>query len=262
MKIYIDLIFLLNVFFDFILLLTTSLILRRNVKIYRVVFGSLVGGISIIFLFFNISNILLFVFKILIAVLMCLVSFNYRNFIYTLKNIIFLYIVSIFLGGVLYLLNIEFSYKNNGLIFYHKGISINIIFIVFITPILMYIYTKEMKSLRNNYSKYYDVGIYFKDKNVILKGFLDTGNNLVDPYKKRPIVIVYYNKIKKYISNERLIYVPYSNINNNSLLKCIKVKKIVINDIEFKNILIGFSYERIYIDGVDCILNNNMEGIC
>ena len=64
MKVYIDVIFLLNIFFDFLLLLSVSLILRRHTKIYRLILGGLVGGISIIFLFFNISVSLLFFLKI------------------------------------------------------------------------------------------------------------------------------------------------------------------------------------------------------
>ena len=262
MKVYIDVIFFINTLFDFILLLSTSLILRRKVKIYRIILGSLVGGISILFLFLNINSITLFFIKIIIAILMTIVSFNYIDIKYTLKNTLYLYIVSIVLGGFLYLLNIQFSYKNNGLVFYNNGFSINLLIIIIVTPILMYIYVKEMKDLRNNYSKYYDVDIYFKNKNIILKGYLDTGNNLIDPYKKRPIVIVSFNKIKKYISNEKVLLVPYSSINSNDLMKCIRVKKIMVNNIEFKNILIGFTYEKIHIDGVDCILNNKMEGIC
>ena len=54
-------------------------------------------------------------------------------------------------------LNIEFSYKNNGLIFYHNGVSINVISILIISPILIYFYINEMKDLKNNYSKYYKV---------------------------------------------------------------------------------------------------------
>ena len=263
MKIYIDLIFLINVFFDFILLLSTSLILRRNVKIYRIILGSLVGGLSIFFLFFKISNIAFFFIKIIIAILMCLVSFSYKDFIYTLKNIIYLYIVSIVLGGFLYFLNIEFSYKNEGIIFYHNGFSINIFIIIIITPILMYLYVKEMKELKNNYSKYYDVCICFKSNKIVnLKGFFDTGNNLVDPYKNRPILIVYEDIINKYVDKSKILLVPYNNISNKSIMECIIVKKVIVNNIEFKNILIGLSKEKIYIDGVDCILNNNMEGIC
>lgn len=263
MKIYVDVIFFINIFFDFILLLSVSLILRRNVKIYKIILGSLVGGVSILFLFLPIKKITLFFLKIIIAVFMCIVAFNYKDIKYTIKNFIFLYLVSIVLGGAMYLLNIEFSYKNNGLIFYHNGMSINIILILIISPILLYFYIKEMKDLKNNYSKYYKVDIYFKsNKNILLNGFLDTGNNLIDPYKKRPIVIVNYDKIKKYVSHEKELLVPYTNINNEDIMRCIKVKKIVIDDIEYKNVLIGFSFNKINIDGIDCILNNNMEGLC
>ena len=263
MKVYIDIIFLINIFFDFILLLSVSLILRRNVKIYRIIFGSIVGGISILFLFLPINKLTLFFLKIIIALLMCITTFKYKDIKYTIKNFIFLYLVSIVLGGFLYLLNIEFSYMNNGLIFYHNGVSINIILILIISPILLYFYIREMKDLKNNYSKYYKVNVYFKsNKNILLNGFLDTGNNLIDPYKKRPIVIVNYNKIKRYILDEKELLVPYSNINNNDILRCIKVNKIVVNDIVYKNILLGFSFNKINIDGIDCILNNNMEGLC
>ena len=202
-------------------------------------------------------------FKLVLSLLMCILTFGYKDIKYTIKNFIFLYLVSIVLGGAMYLLNIEFSYKNNGLIFYHNGMSINIILILIISPILLYFYIKEMKDLKNNYSKYYKVDIYFKsNKNILLNGFLDTGNNLIDPYKKRPIVIVNYDKIKKYVSHEKELLVPYTNINNEDIMRCIKVKKIVIDDIEYKNVLIGFSFNKINIDGIDCILNNNMEGLC
>lgn len=191
---------------------------------------------------------------------MCITTFGFKDVKYTIKNFLNLYLVSIILGGLIYLLNIEFSYKNNGLIFYHEGRSINILLIIVISPILLYLYIKQIKEYNNNYSKYHKVGIYFKnDKSIILNGFLDTGNNLVDPYKKRPVILVNYEKIKKYISNEKELLVPYSNINNNGILRCIRVKKVVINNKEFTNVLVGLSINKIYIDGIDCILNNNMD---
>ena len=58
--------------------------------------------------------------------------------------------------------------------------------------------------------------------------------------------------------------VPYNSINNNDILRCIKVKKIEIDGLEYTDILIGLSLNKIYIDGIDCILNNKMlkEEIC
>ena len=212
MKVYVDLLFLINIFFDFLLLLSVSLILKRHTKIYRIIIGSLVGGISIFFLFLNITSITLFFLKILIAILMILTTFGFKDIKYFIKNISYLYLISIVLGGALYLLNIEFSYKNKGLIFYHNGLSINIIILLIVTPILLYLYIKEMKDYKQNYSKYYKIEIIFKNnKNIILNAFLDTGNNLIDPYKKRPVILVNYNVIKEYITNEKELLVPYNN---------------------------------------------------
>ena len=65
-------------------------------------------------------------------------------------------------------------------------------------------------------------------------------------------------KIKKYITNKKELLVPYNSINNNGLLRCIKVLKIEIDNKEYKNVLVGLSMNNISIDGIDCILNNKL----
>lgn len=262
MKVYVDLVFLLNIFFDFILLLSVSLILRRNVPIRRIILGSLTGGSSIFLLFLNITKFELFLIKIVIAFLMVIVSFKYRDLKYTFKNFIYLYIVSIVLGGFLYFLNAEFSYDRSGIIFINNGFSINIVILIIASPLLLYLYIKEIKSIKKNYTYYYKVLVYFNSgKHIILNGYLDSGNKLVDPYKFRPIVLISYDRIKEYIKNEKELIVPYKVLNNSDILRCIKIEKIVVNNKVYKDILIGLSLNKIYIDGIDCILNNNMEGL-
>ena len=64
MKVYLDFVFLINVFFDFLLLFGTSKILKRVISLKRILFGSAVGGVSLIFLFFNFSSIQLLLVKI------------------------------------------------------------------------------------------------------------------------------------------------------------------------------------------------------
>ena len=265
MKLYIDLIFMLNLFLDFILLISVSIILRRNVRIYKILMGSFIGSISIFLLFFNINRLELFIFKIITALLMVITTFKYKDLKYTIKNFLYLYMLGIILGGILYALNIEFSYKNTGIIFYHTGLSINWIIILILSPILIYIYTKQLLNLKNNYSNYYKVDIYLKSGKILkLNAFLDTGNNLIDPYKKRPIILINYNEIKRYMEYENILLVPFISLNNEDLLKCIKINKIVIKGIgERKNILLGISNKNIGIDGVDCILSTKLlEGKC
>lgn len=220
------------------------------------------GGLSILFLFLNISKVTLFFLKLIIAILMILITFSYKDLRYTLKNLVFLYISSIVLGGALYFINIEFSYKNNGIIFYNNGYSVNIITILITSPILIYLYIKNMKDIKNNYSKYYKTNIYFKSNHFIeLTGYMDTGNNLTDPYKKRMIILVSKEKVSKYIKNERKLLVPYNGVSN-GLLSCIRINYVKINDKIFKNVLLGLIDDKIYIDGADIILNNGMEDLC
>lgn len=256
-KIYLDLVILLNVFFDFLLLFSVSYTLKRRAKLHRLFLGALVGATTIISLFFSFSSISLFLYKVIISILMILITFGFKNILTFLKNIFYLYIASIFLGGTLYLLNIEFSYKNNGVIFYHSGLSINIIMILIITPIIIYLYIKQATIQKNSNSNYYKVDIYITDKTIIhTTAFLDTGNNLKDPYKHRPIILINKELIKR---KYKYLLVPYNSLNNHSLLKCIVPKKIIIEGHpEQTNFLIGLSEEKIMIEGAECILNKKL----
>ena len=257
MKIYIDVILFLNFAFDFLLLLSVSIVLRRNVKINRIILGAFFGSLSILLLFLKINSIELFFFKIIISILMQLISFGYKDIRYFLKNIIFLYINSIILGGGLYLLNIEFSYKNEGLVFYHNGLSINFFVLLIASPIIIYIYTKQMKSLKNNYANYYKVDLYLKDNICIkLNAFLDTGNKLKDPYTNKPIILINKKDLILDINEFKMVLVPFNTVNNNGLLTCIKVDKIDIKGVGIKyNFLVGIMEDKIKIDGINCILN-------
>ena len=120
----------------------------------------------------------------------------------------------------------------------------------------MILYIKEVRKLKNNYNNYYHVDIKFKDgEKLSLVGFLDTGNNLYDPYKKRPIILV----SAKYQKEDKFLLVPYYTASGEGLLKCIKPDIIYIEGIEYKsNILVGFSNSPKLIDGVDVILHKDL----
>lgn len=257
MRLYLDLIFLLNWFFDFLLLLIVSLVLRRHSAFKKIILGSLIGGMSIFVLFLKISSFQLFIIKLVISIVMVLATFGYRDVRYTIRNLFYLYTISILLGGFLYFLNLEFSYRQVGLVFYHHGLSINFIILLFGAPLILYIYLKQALNLKTNYSNYYLVNIYFKDGTKRqVHAFLDTGNNLIDPYRKRPIILINYHQVKSLYKDEDLLLVPYQGINSQGLLKCIIPKKIFIMGIGARyHVLLGIVENKIKIDGIDCILH-------
>lgn len=253
MKIYVDLLLLLNFGFDFLLLLSTSYLLKRNISLFKIIIGSICGSISTLFLFLPISSFQLFLLKIIISILMILITFSFKNYKYFFKNLIYLYFNSMLLGGFLYLLNNQFSYKQIGLIFYHNGLSINFILIILLSPIMIYFYIKQLKQLKTNLKNYYKISFQLK-KRYNLNAFLDTGNKTKSIYFHKGINIINKNIIKEDI---KYFFEPIITVNGTSMIKCFKVNEILINNKIIKDVIFGVSDEYFNLD-VDVILNSEI----
>ena len=256
MKLYLDLIFLINIWFDFLLLISVSVLLKRNVKLKRIILGSLFGGITIFILFIRLNGFELLIYKLITSIFMILITFSYKNFKYTLTNLGYFYLTSIILGGGLYLLSNSFV-SSSGFLLYSNGFSFNYLILIIISPIIIVFYLKQSFKLKDNYSNYHKVDILYKNKLYHLNGYLDTGNNLIDPYKKRNIILVNLNLEYKL---EEIIYTPYESLNNQGVVKCLKPDKLFVDKQEFSNFLIGISNDKFRIDGINCILHNSMKG--
>ena len=255
MVIYLDIIFLINFFFDFLLLLSVNIVLKRYSRIYKIILGALFGSISLISLFISFNAFILFLFKICLGLIMCLISFGYKNLHYTMANIIYLLMISIILGGFLYYLKIEFSYKRTGLIFYYQGLSFNYSFLIIITPIILYVFIKSLNVLKEVKNYYYHVKIILDNQEFNLTGFLDTGNRLKDPVTNKAIILLNKKLVISKIKIRSPMYVPYNTIKGHELLECIKPQKIWINNQEVSNYLIGLANNSFKLNGIECLLN-------
>ena len=165
------------------------------------------------------------------------------------------------MGGVVYFFDSQFMWGESGLLSVENGLFKYLI-IVIISILCIYFYLFKFKDIKNNYSSYYNCFIYLDNDNYLkLSGFLDTGNKLKDPYSNKNIVLINRNVLGKFkVCNP--VYVPYNSLNNHGLLECIKVNKIVIDGKESDDFLLGISEEKMFIDGIDCILNTSlMEGL-
>ena len=252
MTIYVDLVFLINLIMDFYILSGVKFLLKLETKLVRIILGSLVGSFSLFLLFFHLSTLSLNLFKIIISLLMIFVTFGKYKFF---NRLFYLYVVSIFLGGSIYLINDSLGYEVSGLLFINDGYSINLIILLIISPTIIYLYVKEFLKLKHKINITYNVTIKIKKKEINVEGFLDTGNKLIDPYFHRPIILL----SKKYIDlrGKKIIYVPFSSLNNNGLLKCIIPEYILIDNKKYDSVLIGISENLSY----DCILNERLFDI-
>lgn len=241
--IYIEEIIILDFLIDCYLLYMCALILKNNYKKYRLFLSALFGCISS-FILFNISNnIILFILKILISIIMILIMFGYESIKTLIKNTINYNILNFFLGGVLYYLKISdlLSYK----------------YVLFFIPLFLKIYKYFVFNLKSILRFKYKVTVYLNSGKVLfLNGYMDSGNNLIEPYSNRKVII-----INKKI-DENFYLVPYKTINSYSLLKCFNPRKVYIEGIGERNdISIGVINKK--FNGYNCLLNYKlMEDIC
>lgn len=253
MVIYIDLIIIFNFLIDLILLIGVSTLLKRKTNILRILISSLIGSLSTIILFYINNNILLLIYKLFTSILMIIIAFKYQSFNYFKDNLIYLYILSIILGGTIYLLNDTVTLSNKGYIFKDNGLKINLFLLLLIAPIIIIKYIYKQKHYQTEYQNYYQIEIYYNDKVIKDTAFLDTGNKLKDPYFHKPIILVNSSLIKDHI---KTFLVPYYTVNNKDILEVFSPQKIIVNNKKTKKALIGLS--DVNINGVKIILNKEI----
>lgn len=248
--VYVDLLVIQDLIYNYIILLAVGILLTRKTNINKIFLSSVVGTIPIVFLFLNINQQLMFVISFIFSLIMSCISFSYRDIIYTIKNVFYMYMTSIFIAGSIYLINVNFLPTINNYL-------LNVIILIIIAPIITYIYLKSISKLKNNYFNYYKVDIYLKEqKEITVTAFLDTGNKLIDPYKRRPIILLKKDLVD--IGKQKILLVPYNTVNNSDLLECIVPHKIYIHNVGYQtNFLIGLM-DEVNIEGVDCILNQKL----
>ncbi len=258
MKVYLDLIFFINFMFDLLLLMTVSIECKVFSKKRRLLISSFLGSLSTFLLFLPLNNFSLFLFKVVISIIMIIVDFKITSKELFFSLIKSLYGNSIILGGLIYFLNNQFSYKQKGFIFIHDGTSLNLIIILISSPIIFYLYHKMMKNEKKKRELLHSVSIRCKKGTINTLGFLDTGNNIKDPYKRRGVILINSSEIN--LSLEESILVPFKTVDSNSLLRCIEIEELRIDDNLITNkYLLGVSPKNIEIKGASCILPNIIE---
>lgn len=101
MTIYIDIIFLENLFMNYIILFATGTILKLPIKITRTIISSIIGSVYAIISYMSIlkiySNIIL---KLILSISMVYIAFNSKNIKQFFKQLIIFYLTSFTFGGV------------------------------------------------------------------------------------------------------------------------------------------------------------------
>lgn len=251
MVIYVDVVAVINFIFDFSILLSVDLLLKRNTRIRRVVLGSIIGELSMITLWISFNRLENFIFKVLLSVFMVVGAFSYKSAKYTFYNTVYLYLVGTILGGFEYYLYNEFQVGSE--------LSLTYLFIIVLSPLALTLYYQLMKRHKNDYNNRHSLKVLYDGNTFEGVGYLDSGNKLISPFSGKKIILIekeyiFYHKLK-------LMPIPYNALNHHGLLYCFSPDEVYVDGRPYENILIGLSEVKFNIEGCNALLNARMENI-
>lgn len=261
--IYADILFVLNVYITYGLLLLTSFIAKTPSGRLRLLFASLLSGLySLIILVPDISDTAVSLSRVPVCFLLIFVGFKVTNRRHFLRLTVSFFGVNFAFAGLMLALWYFFSpdsmYYNNGIVYF----DIDALTLVVLTAVCWTVLKLICKflSFRAPHNTVYNLHIYYKDKSFVCRGLLDTGNSLADPFTAFPVIIVHkgvFGEIfgeklsEKSIGENKLRFVVCSTLGGEGLLPCFRPSAVRIEGLDG-----SFETDRVIVALTDKKLRN------
>lgn len=206
MIIYAEYVFLENFIMNYFILSLTGKFAKFKSKRIKFIMASSLGALYAFVIFFPslhfFFSVLMKIACSMLIIIVCFTPYHFKDF-FRLMGIF--YLVTLVFGGAGFAL---FYFNNfNGIIsngiFYIANISIKNIFISCgVAYILIQFSWGYIQDQLSREQILMDVSIEINTKKADLRGIVDTGNSLIDPISKYPVMIVEYNAIKDILPTE------------------------------------------------------------
>lgn len=277
MVIYLDIIFGLNVLFNFFLLLLTSYLIKSAKRPSRLLFGAVFASMIVPLQLYIIQPFFhSMLFEGFYALMIILATFGYNGFYSLMKRISIFILVTITAGGGLlsiqYLAREQWNTENRWLLLLNNadGDQISFVLMLGCLPFVLIFLKGNMDRHVKEKLKTDQIHTVYLEFDGIGKetaGYIDSGNQLSDPLTNKPVVICDEVFLKRFFSEEewekvvfgikhnlfdhlpekiekRLCIVPYQGVGGEGgILYTFKPDKLTVyyenSILETKNVLIG-----------------------
>jgi stage II sporulation protein GA (sporulation sigma-E factor processing peptidase) len=233
MKIYADILVLENCIVDFFLLTLTMKCIKHKCKTSKLIISSFIGGFYTLVLILPRLNILAgFPFQLAIVFIMIRLVYGKSSIFNLVKLVVIFLMITFTLSGICFLISLKAdgfvlgtSFKIEKYSVKYLMLGIMIIYAVYsrITD-----YVKEKLFIKNfNFNVEFEI----EKKQYSFKGFLDTGNELVESITNLPCILIQEDLIKDIKINENNTYkIPYNSIGYGGDLSGIRINNIKITN--------------------------------
>jgi len=210
LTIYLDAVWMLNFLLDFMLLLLTQALLREQTKKLRVLMGAFVASLIVpITIYMPDSFVATGVGKLLYSLLIILCTFGFATIYRTAKQLLTFYFITFAIGGGLFSVHFLFQqpveFAASGIVTMNSGYGdpVSWLFVLIGFPcIWKFTKTRMDKHAADKirYDQLYPVEIQIKSESHTTTGFVDSGNQLVDPLTKKWVVLCDADFLKKWFT--------------------------------------------------------------
>ncbi|TMN23501.1 sigma-E processing peptidase SpoIIGA [Lentibacillus cibarius] len=294
MTIYLDAVWLLNFLLDLMLLMLTQALAKDSTRRLRIIFGAFIASLLVpLSIYYPDTVFTSLLGKLLFSVIIILCAFRFFSIYRMFKLLLLFYFVTFAIGGGLiatqFVLQNPVSLSENGVLTFNSGYGdpVSWLFIVIGFPLVWYFTKNRMDkhaSEKIRYDQLYSVTIQIANSKYATKAYIDSGNQLVDPLTKKPVIICDEHFLKQWFTeNEwnllkaahadldfeklpaswesRIQIVPFQGVEGNrTFMMAIKPDNltVVYNDAEIvtQKVLIGIQFAELTKDQTyHCLLH-------
>lgn len=281
--VYIDILFILNLFVNYFILLAAEKLCRTDTRFYRRLLSAALGGLYSMSIFIEINFIISLILRIVFAASMVLAAFGYRNIKRFLRLIAALFCVSFIYAGIMMavwlIIKPSNMVVNNGVVYFNIS-PVILIVSTLVCYLLLMIIKKVMKKPLSS-SKFYSISVSSENKTIILKALLDTGHALTDIFSDLPVIVAEYASVKDIIPHgaenyfqfkngietvpdelkNRIRLIPYKSVGGSGILPGFIINNVGIIYNDYTNIvkkaIIAVSAESVG-DGYNALISNDL----
>ncbi|MEG0127786.1 sigma-E processing peptidase SpoIIGA [Clostridium sp.] len=235
-EVYIDVLILQNLAMNFFLIYLLKRLCKIDTKAYKMLIASFIGALYVFVIFFDQLHILYtLAFKVLVSILMIYIAFTPKTKKLFLKYVFVFYTIAFLLGGgiigIFYMIFGDINSLDSGYMLSRMSPGFVIVGSIITTIFVKIGFDVFETYYKENYMAV-ELEVFINGKSCIIKGFIDTGNYLVDQSGSKVIVSDFnalkeilpikeegdlaYSEISKIFEEEglksRLRLIPYSAI--------------------------------------------------
>lgn len=229
MVVYADVLLIVNLFVNYVLLLCSSMIMKKHTQRLRILLGAAIGAFYGFVVFLpELPSLAEFALRIATTVLIVLGAFGYKNLPSFLRSFFTFFAVSFVFGGIMLVLWVTVTpigmIYNNGAVYFDIDLAVLAISTVVSFAVVSLI--AHFTARRAPKDSIALVKISYKGKEVKLTALIDTGNSLCETFSGYPVVLGEAESLEKIMPDAVRAFIDGDDVSSSPEMRLVMHKTV------------------------------------